>query len=297
MKNKKCALFILLGQSNAVGHGVPMKEEDIVSVPMKNVFGLSREKNQSFDITSLSWEGYVTAGMNLAEEQDNTYSVANCLAKRWQAEIDGGASLPDLYVVHIAIGAQGVTKSYMWYPDRPKTIKPGKLGAVDISLFPFTEHILSLVKESFFAMGKEYEVVGLHWRGGENDTTVETAELKEVLEGIYVRMFDAFEKQIGPYPLVLHKIVCPDRTLDMDPTGEKLRRMYYIDGVFDSLASHYAGASVFDATRAPQFVANVRGNGIFIDDCVHYKPEVNDWAAEQILRDYKAKSISQKENV
>ena len=29
---KKCALFILLGQSNAAGHGVPMKDEDIVAV-------------------------------------------------------------------------------------------------------------------------------------------------------------------------------------------------------------------------------------------------------------------------
>ena len=286
---KKCALFILLGQSNAVGHGVPMKEEDIVSAPMKNVFGLSREKNQSFDNTALCWDGYVTAGMNLAEVQDDTYSVANCLAKQWQAAIDGGKDLPDLYIVHIAIGAQGVTKNYMWYPDRPKCLKPGKLGVVDISLFPFTEHILSLVGKSFAAMGKEYEVIGLHWRGGENDTTVDIQELESELEKIYVRMFDAFEKQIGPYPLVLHRIVCPDRTLDMDPTGEKLRRMYYIDSVFDSLADHYVRARVFDATKAPQFVPNLRGNGIFIDDCVHYKPEVNAWVAAQILEEYVAR--------
>ena len=84
MKNK-CAVFILLGQSNAAGHGVPMKEEDIVTLPMKNVFGLSRAMHQSLDNTALAWQGYTTAGMNLAEECDNSYSVANCLAKRWQA--------------------------------------------------------------------------------------------------------------------------------------------------------------------------------------------------------------------
>ena len=286
--NEKCAVFILLGQSNAVGHGVPMKDEDKVLLPMENVFGLSREKNQSLDNSSLCWEGYVTAGMNLAEEQDHTYSVANCLAKRWQAAIDSGKALPDLYIIHIAIGAQGITRGYMWHPDRPKSIKPGKLGTVDISLYPFTEHILSLLDESFRKMGKEYEVMGLHWRGGENDTTVEIEELQAELEKIYIRIFDGFEAQIGAYPLVFHKLVCRDRTMDLDPTGEKLRRMHYINRVFESLAERY-GAEVFDATKAPQFIPDVRGNGIFIGDCVHYTPEVNVWVAEQILADYIAK--------
>ena len=79
-KDEKCAVFLLFGQSNAVGHGVPMEEGDKILLPMKNVFGLSREKNQSFDITNLSFSGYTSAGMNLGEEQDHTYSVANCLA-------------------------------------------------------------------------------------------------------------------------------------------------------------------------------------------------------------------------
>ncbi len=287
MKNNgKCAVFILLGQSNAVGHGVPMKEEDVVLSPMKNVFGLSREKNQSFENSALFWQGYTTAGMNLAEEQDDTYSVANCLAKRWQAAIDGGAELPDLYIIHIAIGAQGVTGNYMWNPDRPEKLLPGKLGTVDISLYPFTEHILSLVKESFEKRSLEYEVIGLHWRGGENDTTAETELLHRELENIYIRIFDGFSEKIGKYPLVLHKIVCPDRVMDMDPSGEKLKRMHYINSVFEALTDRYAKSSIFDATKAPDFIPNVRGNGIFIADCVHYKPEVNDWVAEQILFDY-----------
>lgn len=31
----KAAVFILLGQSNAVGHGLPMDEQDKISVPLK----------------------------------------------------------------------------------------------------------------------------------------------------------------------------------------------------------------------------------------------------------------------
>ncbi len=284
---KKCALFILLGQSNAVGHGVPMEKADRVHQPMRNVFGLSREKNQSLDGTALVWEGYTTAGMNLAEEQDDTYSLANLLAKRWQAEIDGGASLPDLYIIHIAIGAQGVTRRYMWNPDRAPILVPGVLGKVDISLYPFTEHILSLVDESFRARGEEYEVIGLHWRGGENDTVPEMEELEGELFDIYTRIFDGFEEKIGKYPLILHKIVCPDRCLDMDPTGGKLQRMHYINGTFERLLSRYAGAEIFDATQAPQYIEGVRGNGLFIGDCVHYTPEVNGWVASEILSRYK----------
>ena len=285
MREKKCAVFILLGQSNAVGHGVPMRAEDKVSVPMQNVFGLSREKNQSFDIDALCFEGYKTAGMNLAEEQDDTYSVANLLARRWQAEIDAGAVLPDLYIVHIAIGAQGVTEGYMWHPDRERFMKPGRLGTVDISLYPFTVHILSLTDKYFREAGKDYEVIGLHFRGGENDTTAKREVLQKELFGIYTRIFDGFEQAIGKYPLVLHKIVCPDRCNDLDPSGEKLRRMEYINEVFALLAKKYGG-EVFDATKAPQFLPDVRGNGIFIDDCVHYTPEVNAWVAEEILRNY-----------
>ncbi len=286
MKQEKCAVFILLGQSNAVGHGVPMRKEDVISVPMKNVFGLSRGKNQSFDIDALCFEGYKTAGMNLAEEQDDTYSVANLLAKRWQAKIDAGTKLPDLYIVHIAIGAQGVTEGYMWHPDRARALKPGKLGTVDISLYPFAVHILSLVDKYFRLAGKEYEVMGLHFRGGENDTTAEMQTLESELFGIYTRIFDGFERAIGKYPLVLHKIVCHDRCNDLDPSGEKLKRMEYINEVFACLAKKYGG-EMFDATKAPQFNPDVRGNAIFIEDCVHYTPEVNDWVAEEILADYK----------
>jgi hypothetical protein len=63
--------------------------------------------------------------------------------------------------------------------------------------------------------------------------------------------------------------------------------MHYINGVFDRLAAHYGG-KVFDATNAPQYIDGIRGNGIFISDCVHYTPEVNAWVAGEILADYKS---------
>ena len=155
MAQNKAAVFILLGQSNAVGHGVPMEPRDVIREPMKNVFGLSREENQSFENRALVWSGYTSFGMNLAETQDNTYSVANCLAALWQDHIDSGNAfgLPDLYIVQIAIGAQGVTRQYMWHPDRAEKLIPGKLGTVDISLYLYCMHHFSLLEDSFRALG------------------------------------------------------------------------------------------------------------------------------------------------
>lgn len=288
MTNKKAAIFILLGQSNAVGHGIPMREQDVIRAPLGNVFGLNREQNQRLELDKLTWSGYTSFGMNLAEEQDNTYSVANCLATAWQRHIDGGnrLGLPDLYIVQIAIGAQGVTDGYMWHPDRAPRLIPGKLGKVDISLFPFSCRVFSLLEKSFAEKGMDFEIIGLHWRGGENDVSATAEHLQEHLEAIYCRIFDEFDRLLGAPPILLHRLVCPDRMMDTDPTGGKLTRMYYINGVFEKLARERKNISVFDARRAPQFLPDVRGNGLFIADAVHFTPEVNTWLAEEILKNY-----------
>ena len=284
---KKAAVFILLGQSNAVGHGIPMENRDFITTPLKNVFGLNRKDNQSFDNTELVWSGYTSFGMNLAEEQDNTYSVANCLASLWQEHIDKGNKndLPDLYIIQIAIGAQGITEKYMWYPEREKKLVPGVLGQVDISLCPFSNHIFSLLDSSFAKMGKGYETIGLHWRGGENDADADDASL-DVLYSTYRKMFDEFDR-ILHYPLiVLHKIVCGDRMTDLDKTGKFLENMHRINGVFDQLEELNQNISVFDVRKFPQFVPSVRGNGLFIEDVAHFTPEVNRWVAGRIIEDY-----------
>ncbi len=288
MDPKKAAVFIILGQSNAVGHGIPMKEEDKIHSPLKNVFGLHRRDNQSFENTALTWSGYTSAGMNLAEEQDDTYSIPNCLGALWQAHIDAGneLELPDLYIVQIAIGAQGVTEGYMWHPERERRLIPGRLGEVDISLFPYSMHIFNLLKDSFVNNGLQYDIIGLHWRGGENDTTTTMECLNTHLKDIYTRMLDAYNRVLDHPPIVLHRLCCPDRMTDLDPMGESLLRMEKINEVFTQLSGEYANVSVFDPRTLPQFIPDVRCNGIFIEDAVHFTPEVNRTIAAGILDDY-----------
>ncbi len=285
--NNKASVFILLGQSNAVGHGIPMTEEDKIIKPLTNVFGLSRELNQSFDNQSLTWTGYTSGGMNLAEEQDHTYSIANCLAKLWQKAIDTGVKLPDLHIIQIAIGAEGVSERYMWYPKREKKLIPGKLGTVNISLFPYTQHIFSLLDDSFKRINKEYEIIGLHWRGGCNEVTEDIEYLKRDLFNIYQEIFDSFNALLNSPPTVIHKIIAKDRMHDMDPTGKAYERMLYINEVFNKLETNYPNISIYDPSTVPQYIPNVRGNGVFIEDAVHFTPEVNNWIAGNIFNKYR----------
>lgn len=281
------AFFVLLGQSNAVGHEVPMKDEDKISTPMKNVFGLSREKNQSFESKNLFWSGYTSFGMNLGETQDNTYSVANCLASLWQKEIDGGNkhNLPDLYIIHIAVGAQGVSKGYMWNPEYEKKLVPGELGKADIALFDLAKHVFSLLKKEAGNIDKNRFVV--HWRGGEEDMCVSKELLSPNLFVCYNRIFEEFYAALGKkVPTVLHQIVCKDRCFDLDPSGKKFENMNFINGVFKDLCTRHKNIKIFDAKNAPQYVPNKKGNGIFKEDNVHFTPEVNFWVAECILKNF-----------
>jgi hypothetical protein len=288
MSNRKNAVFIILGQSNAVGHKIPMQEQDKILLPLNNVFGLSRKDNQSFNNTNLIWSGYTSFGMNLAEEQDNTYSVPNCLASIWQNHIDNGnkLKLPDLYIVQIAIGAQGVREGSMSNPDRKEILIPGKLGEVDISLFPFSKHILSLLDDSFKKQNKEYEIIGLHWRGGEGEANAEQEYLFQNLESIYKKIFDDFNVILNEPPIVLHKIVCYDHVQRRDPTGGRLQKIHYINEVFSRFEKNYGNVTIFDPTKAPQYDPNIFGNGIFIEDAIHFTPEVNNWVAKCIFEKY-----------
>lgn len=280
--NKK-AVFILMGQSNAVGHALPMAEEDKILSPMKNVFGLHRDHNQSFDVEKLTWSGYTSDGMNLGETQDHTYSIANCLAANWQAHIDAGneRNLPDLYIVQIAIGAEGVSQKFMWYPEREKVLIPGKLGKVNISLFPFSMHILSLVEKSL----GDCDFVGLHWRGGEQDISAILEDDSIDIAGIYTTMIQGFNKALKTPPMVLHKIVAKDRML-LDETGKKLQIMYDINDIFDALTKQYSNVTTFDVRSFPGYDSSVPGEGLFMDDHVHFTVDVNKWVAKEIFEGY-----------
>ena len=283
---EKCAVFILLGQSNAVGHGIPMKKEDIPEKPLKNVFGLNRKENQSFDKKELFFGGYTTHGTNLGETQDNTYSLANCLALLWQKSIDENAYLPDLYVIQIAIGSQGVTEKYMWYPEREKKLHSGTLLTADISLYPFSLHVFTLLDGYFKKNSKDYKIIGLHWRGGENDSLESKPYLKENLIPIYRKITDGFNKELNSPPIILHKILAKKGMYEIDNSGKAWKNTKYINSVFNKLSKIYRNVSVFDIEKADGFSKEVGKKNLFIEDGMHYTKTSNFFVAKKIIENF-----------
>ncbi len=287
---KDATVFILFGQSNASGHETPMRKEDIIEKGLKNVYGLRRENHYKFDNTCLKWENYTSYGMNLGEDYPNSYSVANILASLWQNAVDSGKNLPDLYIIQMARGAHGVTPAYMWFPEYERVIDYMPEGWTKVALFPYSLNILSLVDKSFKQMGKSYEIMGLHWRGGENDMTEKTEYLKENLENIYKTLFGGFKDALkADFPVILHLMPCFDRANDMDPTGEFYKRLEYINEIFFKLERENDDISTFDITKAPFFNPYVRGNGLYVEDVVHYTEQSNKWVAQKIFDSYTAK--------
>ncbi len=286
---KKVAVFMIFGQSNATGHAMPMRQEDYISTPLKNVFGLNRDKNQSFDIDSLTFEGYTSFGMNLAETQDNTYSIPNQLAKVWQADIDSGADLPDLYIVQISIGSQGLYD--MWNMEMERKLIPGVLGKVNISLFPFTIHILKLLNKYFKDNDLDPDFVGMHWRGGEQDVMRPIESLVDgKLKNDYKTFFTALREAVGyNVPITLHKMPYVQFYLKEDPTGAHLGIMTFINFVFEQITFEMEKVKIFDPTKCPLYNPAIWDSGIYRWDLIHYTGELNTWVAEEILKDYKSR--------
>lgn len=285
MSSSETVVFILLGQSNAVGHNLPMKEQDKIKIPLNNVFGLKRSLNQSYNITKISWDNYISSEMNLAEEQDDTYSIANCLAHQWQQAIDGGKPLPDLYIVHIAVGAQGVTKKYMWNPDRKQKLIPGALGTVDISLHSFTKHILSMVNNYMEDTNKRPYYL-LHWRGGEEDIVAPKLELRNSLKDVYEQIFNEYCATVKHnIDIKLHRIITDNYVMKTDPGG-LLENLKYINSVFEELSEKYNNISILDPREYPGYSSEIEHCGVFLEDDVHFTSDVNKWIASGIIQKF-----------
>ena len=287
---KKIAVFMLFGQSNAVGHAMPMSEEDIIKVPLKNVWGLNREPNQSFYTEKLKFTGYTSYGMNLAETQDNTYSIANCLAKHWQNDIDNGVELPDLYIIHIAIGSQGVTG--MWDPKRKPKLIPGKLGDCDVSMYPLAIHVLTLFKKYMEENELEPDYVGIHWRGGEQETDYTVEKLQEFLKDTYLEIFGGIRNAIEcDAPIVFHRFPFDKvfKKRDEEIGGSHFACMNYINDTFYELAKEMKNASVYDVRTCPLYDEYAWDCNIFRWDLIHYQGRVNDYVAKEILKEYKSR--------
>lgn len=275
--SKDCApLLIVMGQSNAHAHGTVLPDGEKILTPLKNVHGLSTEFNQAYGLSDITWSNFVSHDMNLGETQNHTCCLANYFAKMWQEAIDSGKDLPDLYVIQISVGAQGIaeyeSRSHnMWYPLREPVMKPGNLEECDISLYPLATEILSLSVMNLMAMGKKPEVIGLHFNQWETECHTGRKALDNAKEN-YENLFWGFFTALGSgkdgknIPLRLYRPLCEN----FEPI-----RIEKIAKLFDSFADTLSDCKVIDLTKTHLWNNTPITHGIFLEDGMHYTPKAH----------------------
>lgn len=270
MDPKKAVVFIC-GQSNAHAHGQVLPESDRIVTPLTNVFTLDRTPNQSFDISQIEWSGFTTTGKNLGESQDHTCSMGYNLAKLWQSAIDAGADLPDLYIVQISIGSQGILNG-MWNRDREKVLIPGPLGTVNIALFPLALHIFPLVMEDL----EDPLVLGFHWIGSEQEIWREAYKSPELNER-YDHFFDSMLNAIGiPCPVYFYETylqLCCKRFEIPEEAASGVNTAIFRQ-------AERLHATLVQAKKSPFWNPEAMGYGVFAPDNAHYKAQVQKWFAQ-----------------
>ena len=275
MREKAAVLFIS-GQSNAHAHAQILAEKDRILQPLKNVFSLDRNPNQSFEITDVVWSGFTTAGKNLGETQDHTASFAYHFSKLWQGAIDGGAKLPDLYIVQISIGSQGIVNG-MWNRDKEKVMEPGPLDTVNISLFPWAQKVNRLVMENLRKNGKDPYIIGWHWIGSEQDI-IDKVYLREDFQERYDYFFDTILTSMGQAcPVFIYKVNCKRYSNRRELPADA------VDLVNQALKKQLVrlpSAQMVDAAQCPLWDPSKEHDGIYAADDGHYLPETQKWFAE-----------------
>ena len=281
LKDSKAAVLFISGQSNAHGHAQILEEKDRITVPMKNVFSLDRNPNQSFDIADVVWSGFTGEGKNLGEIQDHTACFAYYFAKMWQNAIDAGAALPDLYIVQISIGGEGILNG-MWNPDKEKIMVPGKLGTADISLYPWALQVNRLVMSNLEKNKKDPVVIGWHWLGSEQDIREGGYDRKDLLQR-YDAFFDAMLGSVGaPCPLYLYKIYLQGfcQVQKISDAGIPV-----INAALERQVTRHKNVVFIDPRQCPGWDDADPCKGVFWRDKAHYLGKTQEWFAERFFEE------------
>ncbi|MBE6723721.1 MAG: hypothetical protein E7576_00785 [Ruminococcaceae bacterium] len=276
----KAPVLLVFGQSNAHASGVRLPENERILSPLSRVLTLPRAENQFYSPAAVIWRGYTTEDTNLGECQDHTDCFPTAYARLWEDNA-GSLGLPDLYVIRISIGAQGVTEGYMWHPLHPRRLIPGPRGVADLALFPFSCDVIRRAFDDLRSRGLEPVVTGLHWFGTEEETGVPTQRL-DVLPVLHRVLIRGWREAAGcKVPVILYKLRCVERSAAM---GEDPRCIETINASFARLAEEEKDVFAADPRDCPLYdPSDPINNGLYADG-VHLSGPVNRWLAETAFR-------------
>ncbi|MFM0063967.1 hypothetical protein [Paraburkholderia aspalathi] len=333
-RHDEVAVLFVMGQSNSAGlNGLPA---DLTlsgasgagtgtgGMPAPNVWGIRNDGWSNIagnadgpgapftqpistidHVSWVNWSDSTSSDMNLGY-YGGSGNAANFAAYAWQSAINAGEPLPDLYIIHIGWGSQGVDVAddafsgccgwtvhgvNLWQPllDASKT--------PTYALAPFARRMMYLGLKQILATGKKPRILGLEWNQWEaeaaplnsagNATTIRRAPQN------YAYLFSSFFAAVGSTFPVL--IVKPLSTAYDNVTNAVAP---YNPAALASMQKVFGGFvdanprifSFADASQSPDWNGQPPGFGIFQggtlgggDGSVHYNLDTQKWFGEQAL--------------
>ncbi|WP_433259636.1 discoidin domain-containing protein (plasmid) [Streptosporangium sp. CA-135522] len=275
-------VLIVLGQSNALGWGAPMSNSaDLAQcASFSHVKGLNRQGNRTVGATQATWTPYTCTGTNLGAEFNNglSYSVASATALRWERAVNAGTALPDLHVIYIGWGGQGIQETDgaldRWWPDRDPT-------KID-SLHQLTLNTIGNSLRALQEAGKRPRIIGIHWNQWETEAGLNTTISASHVQQAFLNVLEPLRTMIGgtSAPVFLYR----PRATNAQPAPTQ-HVVDALTGLADRPAPNsYRLLDAADATSAtgtPLYQPSAPSNyGIFIDT-VHYSRAVQEWFVDQ----------------
>jgi hypothetical protein len=254
----------------------------------------------------VNWSDSTSSDMNLGYYGGGG-NAANFAAHAWQTAINAGEPLPDLYIIHIGWGSQGVDVAddaysgccgwtmhgvNLWQPMLDATKTP------TYALAPFARRMMYLGLKQILASGKKPRILGLEWNQWEaeaallntagNVTTIRRAPQN------YAALFSSFFGAIGSkFPVMIVKPLsaaydnaAANAIAPYDPAAlEDMQKVF--EGF---IAADPSTFSFIDASASPDWNGQPASFGIFWggslgggDGSVHYNLDTQKWFGEQAL--------------
>ncbi|MFJ1709424.1 discoidin domain-containing protein [Kitasatospora sp. NPDC088346] len=276
-------VLIALGQSNAASATQMSNPDDVAKCGnFTHVKGLKRTDNRMAGALNATWAPYTCAGTNMgADIYPNSYSVASLTALRWEQAIKDGQSLPDLYVIHVAWGGQGIQEAdapnNRWWPDRDQSDRE--------SLHQLTLNTISNSLRALRDAGKTPRIIGMHWNQWEQEahTGVTATISASHMQQAFRNVLDPLQTITGTtgYPVFLYR----PRSTTFDATAtqhvtDALTALANLPApnpyrlIDPALATTATGTPLYDPSAGPMY-------GIFQSDRIHYTQPVQEWFAAQ----------------
>ncbi|MFE2722604.1 discoidin domain-containing protein [Kitasatospora sp. NPDC059327] len=282
-------VLIVLGQSNAVGWTtkVTNSADKAQCEAFAHVKSLNRLENRVVGALGATWKPYTCVGSNLGQDRYaaygepdiySTYNTATLSALRWERAIKAGTNLPDLHVIHVAWGAQGIQEAAgpnrnRWWPDRD-------LADIE-SLHQLTLNTISNGLRALREAGKRPRIIGMHWNQWETETQTASTISADQVQRAFLGVLGPLQTISGgtSFPVFLYR----------PRTASTHIRTQYVTDALTGLAARPApnpyrlldAAQAVSATGTPLYDPAIPKNLGIYNDGIHYTRAVQEWFADQ----------------